>query len=80
VNRVVAPADLDAAVAKLASTIAAKPRNAVASGKRAFYRHLEMGLEPAYALASEVISCNAASEEGREGLDAFLEKRKPNWK
>jgi 1,4-dihydroxy-2-naphthoyl-CoA synthase len=39
-----------------------------------------MGLEPAYALASEVISCNAASEEGREGLDAFLEKRKPNWK
>ena len=80
VNRVVAPADLDAEVAKLASTIAAKPPQAVASGKRAFYRHLEMGLEPAYALASEVISCNAASEEGREGLDAFLEKRKPNWK
>ena len=80
VNRVVAPADLDAEVAKLASTIAAKPSQAVASGKRAFYRHLEMGLEPAYALASEVISCNAASEEGREGLDAFLEKRKPNWK
>jgi len=80
VNRVVASADLDAEVAKLASTIAAKPPQAVASGKRAFYRHLEMGLEPAYALASEVISCNAASEEGREGLDAFLEKRKPNWK
>jgi enoyl-CoA hydratase/carnithine racemase len=79
-NRVVAPADLDAEVAKLASTIAAKPPQAVASGKRAFYRHLEMGLESAYALASEVISCNAASEEGREGLDAFLEKRKPNWK
>jgi enoyl-CoA hydratase/carnithine racemase len=80
VNRVVAPAVLDAEVAKLASTIAAKPPQAVASGKRAFYRHLEMGLEPAYALASEVISCNAASEEGREGLDAFLEKRKPDWK
>ena len=80
VNRVVAPADLDAEVAKLASTIAAKPPQAVASGKRAFYRHLEMGLEPAYALASEVISCNAASEEGREGLDAFLEKRKPSWR
>jgi enoyl-CoA hydratase/carnithine racemase len=80
VNRVVAPADLDAAVAQLAATIAAKPPQAVASGKRAFYRHLEMGLESAYALASEVISCNAASDEGREGLDAFLEKRKPNWK
>jgi enoyl-CoA hydratase/carnithine racemase len=80
VNRVVAPAELDAEVAKLAAVIAAKPPGAVASGKRTFYRHLEMGLEPAYALASETISCNAASDEGREGLDAFLEKRKPNWK
>ena len=80
VNRVVAAADLDAEVARLAATVAAKPPQAVASGKRAFYRHLEMGLEGAYALASEVISCNAASEEGREGLDAFLEKRKPSWR
>jgi enoyl-CoA hydratase/carnithine racemase len=80
VNRVVVPAELDAEVAQLAATIAAKPPGAVASGKRAFYRQLEMGLESAYALASEVISCNAASAEGREGMDAFLEKRKPNWK
>jgi enoyl-CoA hydratase/carnithine racemase len=80
VNRVVAPAELDAEVAQLAATLAAKPPGAVASGKRAFYRQLEMGLESAYALASEVISCNAASDEGREGMDAFLEKRKPNWK
>jgi len=79
-NRVVAPADLDAEVARLAALIAAKPRGAVASGKHAFYRHLEMGLEAAYALAAETISCNAASDEGREGLDAFLEKRKPDWK
>jgi len=71
---------LDAEVAKLAATLAAKPQGAVASGKRAFYRQLEMGLESAYALASEVISCNAASAEGREGMDAFIEKRKPNWK
>jgi len=80
VNRVVPPGELDAEVAKLAATLAAKPQGAVASGKRAFYRQLEMGLEPAYALASEVISCNAASAEGREGMDAFIEKRKPDWK
>ena len=79
VNRVVPPEQLDAEVAKLAATVAAKPQGAVASGKRAFYRQLEMGLESAYALASEVISCNAASDEGREGMDAFLEKRKPSW-
>jgi len=26
-----------------------------------------------------VIACNAASDEGREGMDAFIEKRKPDW-
>ena len=80
VNRVVPAERLDAEVGALAATIAAKPRGAVASGKRAFYRQLEMGLESAYALASEVISCNAASDEGREGMDAFIEKRPPSWK
>jgi len=80
VNRVVPAGELDAEVAKLAATLAAKPQGAVASGKRAFYRQLEMGLESAYALASEVISCNAASAEGREGMDAFIEKRPPSWK
>jgi enoyl-CoA hydratase/carnithine racemase len=64
---------------RLAALIAKKPQGAFASGKRLFYQQLEMGLESAYALASEVIACNAASPEGREGMDAFLEKRAPNW-
>ena len=80
VNRVVPPQLLDEEVLKLANQIASKPREAVASGKRAFYQQLEMGLASAYDLASETISCNAASDEGREGIDAFLEKRKPDWK
>lgn len=79
VNRVVPAADLDAEVARLAAVVASKPQGAVASGKRQFYQQLEMGLEGAYRLASEVISCNAASDEGREGMDAFIEKRKPVW-
>ncbi len=79
VNRVVPSDQLDAEVSKLAALIASKPQGAVAAGKRQFYQQLEMGLEGAYRLASEVISCNAASDEGREGMDAFLEKRKPNW-
>ncbi len=79
VNRVVPPEQLDAEVAKLAALIASKPQGAVAAGKRQFYRQLEMGLEGAYRLASEVIACNAASDEGREGMDAFIEKRKPSW-
>jgi enoyl-CoA hydratase/carnithine racemase len=79
VNRVVPAAELDAEVDRLAAVIAAKPQGAVAAGKRLFYQQLEMGLAPAYALASEVIACNAAGPEGREGITAFLEKRKPGW-
>lgn len=79
VNRVVATDDLDAEVDRLAVLIAAKPQGAVAAGKRLFYQQLEMGLTPAYALASEVIACNAAGPEGREGITAFLEKRTPKW-
>ncbi len=79
VNRVVPGDQLDAEVGKLAALIASKPQGAVAAGKRQFYQQLEMGLEGAYRLAGEVISCNAASDEGREGMDAFIEKRKPNW-
>ena len=79
VNRVVPAAGLDTEVDRLAALIAAKPQGAVAAGKRLFYQQLEMGLVPAYALASEVIACNAAGPEGREGMSAFLEKRTPEW-
>src|SRR5439155_7617090 len=79
VNRVVPAAQLDAAVADLAKQIAAKPRQTVADGKRAFYQQLELGLEGAYELASKVNACSFASDEGKEGMNAFLEKRSPKW-
>jgi enoyl-CoA hydratase/carnithine racemase len=77
VNRVVASDQLDAEVQKLAETIAAKPPATVAAGKRAFYQQMDLGLEQAYALASGVISASFAHEEGRAGMDAFIEKRPP---
>jgi enoyl-CoA hydratase/carnithine racemase len=79
VNRVVAPEALDAATFALATHIAAKPRNTIAAGKRAFYEQIEMGLERAYELTGQAISCSFAHEEGREGMDAFIEKRPPSW-
>jgi len=79
VNRVVSADRLDAEVDALAATIAAKPREAVAAGKRLFYRQLEQGLESAYHMAGEAIACDAAGPEGREGIAAFMEKRKPHW-
>jgi enoyl-CoA hydratase/carnithine racemase len=77
VNRVVPPEQLDAEVQKLAQTIAAKPPATVAAGKRAFYQQMDLGLEQAYALASGVIAASFAHEEGRAGMDAFIEKRPP---
>ena len=77
VNRVVAAQDLDKAVLELAKTIAEKPPATVAGGKRAFYQQMDLGLEQAYALASGVIAASFAHEEGRAGMDAFIEKRPP---
>jgi enoyl-CoA hydratase/carnithine racemase len=80
VNRVVPADQLEAETAKLARQLADKPPATVAAGKRAFYRQMEMGSEQAYALASQVISASFAHEEGRAGMDAFIEKRPPPGK
>lgn len=77
VNRVVPADQLERATLELAAQIRAKPRNTVAQGKRAFYAQLEMGLERAYELAGHVIASSFAHEEGRAGMDAFIEKRPP---
>jgi enoyl-CoA hydratase/carnithine racemase len=77
VNRVVPAAELDAAVAQLAAKLAEKPPATVAAGKRAFYQQMDLGLAKAYELASGVIAASFAHEEGRAGMDAFIDKRPP---
>jgi enoyl-CoA hydratase/carnithine racemase len=77
VNRVVSPEKLDAETLELVRKIAEKPPATVAAGKRGFYQQMELGLEKAYSLASGVISSSFAHDEGRAGLDAFLDKRPP---
>src|SRR5687767_2383777 len=80
VNRVVSAAELETETEKVARHIAAKPRGTIAAGKRAFYQQMDLGVEKAYALASGVISASFAQDEGKEGMQAFIEKRPPNWK
>jgi enoyl-CoA hydratase/carnithine racemase len=80
VNRVV-PADaLDAEIERLAQSIIAKSAIAVRIGKGMFYQQLEMGLAEAYDYASEVMACNMMSDDAGEGIDAFMQKRKPAYK
>ena len=79
VNRVVpAGAALDAAL-ELARTVASKPPVTLAIGKEAFYRQVEMPLAEAYNHAAGVMVENMMHAESEEGIDAFLQKRTPNW-
>ena len=80
VNRVVPLDELDTEVKKLAQSIIAKTPVAVAAGKKIFYEQIEAGLDRAYELASEAMTCNMMTEDAAEGIDAFMEKRKPQWK
>jgi enoyl-CoA hydratase/carnithine racemase len=80
VNRVVEPGALDAAVDELARLIASKSALAIASGKRVFYQQLDLAVADAYAVAGHAIACDFFSDDGREGVDAFLEKRPPRWR
>lgn len=70
---------LDADVAAFAKRICEKPAAAVRMGKSLFYRQLEAGIEAAYQMAGQTIACNAIDPVAQEGMQAFIEKRKPNW-
>ncbi|MEZ5811684.1 MAG: enoyl-CoA hydratase [Rhizobiaceae bacterium] len=79
VNRVVPPEYLNQVVRKYAETIASKSSSAIAYGKRAFYRQLEMPLAQAYDFASEIMVEGFLTDDACEGMTAFLEKRDPKW-
>ena len=79
VNRVAAPEMLDAAVDQLVQSILAKPKVAVAMGKQLFYRQIEKGIAAAYADAAQTMACNMMEHVALEGVQAFIDKRPPNW-
>jgi enoyl-CoA hydratase/carnithine racemase len=80
VNKVVPSEELEAETEKLAGKIAEASPLVVGVGKQAFYRQIEMPVEQAYAYTKEVMSFNASFADAQEGICAFLEKRKPEWK
>jgi enoyl-CoA hydratase/carnithine racemase len=80
VNRAVPAEELEAQTRKLAEKICEASPLVVGVGKQAFYRQVEMPVEQAYAYTKEVMSFNASFADAQEGMGAFLEKRKPEWK
>ncbi|MDP3310975.1 MAG: enoyl-CoA hydratase [Polaromonas sp.] len=79
VNQVVPLEELDAAVEQMVAAILAKPREAIAMGKALFYRQRETGIAAAYQLAGQTMACNMVHPVAQEGVQAFIEKRKPQW-
>lgn len=79
INRAVPLEQLDAEVLKLAQSICNKSRASITLGKAMYYKQLEMGVEQAYQFASEAMADNMMFSDVAEGIDAFTEKRPPNW-
>ena len=71
---------LNSEVFKLAKKITSKSNLTIKIGKQAFYKQLEMPLKKAYSYASKMMTLNMMAMDAKEGISAFLEKRKPKWK
>jgi len=80
VNRVVAPAALDAGIRHFTDIILARSPATIRLGKQVFYRQIERPLDDAYAITSETMACNLLLDDAAEGMDAFLAKRSAVWR
>jgi len=80
ITRAVAPDKLDAEIAETLRRLAEKSPIGMKIGKQAFYAMADMPFENAVDFLSEKIMTVAATEDAREGITAFIEKRKPVFK
>ena len=71
---------LNKEVFKVAKKIASKSNLTIKIGKQTFYKQLEMPLRKAYAHTSKMMTINMMALDAKEGISAFIEKRKPIWK
>jgi len=80
INDCFSKSKLNSEVLKLAKNIASKSNLTIKIGKQAFYKQLEMPLRKAYRYTSKMMTLNMMAIDAKEGISAFLEKRKPKWK
>ena len=80
INDCFSKSKLDKEVLKIAKIIASKSNLTIKIGKQTFYKQLEMPLRKAYAFTSKMMTINMMAMDAKEGISAFLEKRKPVWK
>jgi enoyl-CoA hydratase/carnithine racemase len=80
INRVVPAAELETVTMKLAGELAERSPAAITLGLRAFYASQDLAYEPALRHLEGELGRVLALEDAREGITAFLQKRKPVWK
>ena len=80
INDCFSKSKLNNEVIKVAKKIASKSNLTIKIGKQTFYKQLEMPLRKAYAYTSRMMTLNMMAMDAKEGISAFLEKRKPIWK
>ena len=80
INNTAPKEELTIEVSKLAEKIASKSSVTVSIGKKAFYAQAEMNLSEAYKYTSQIMKDNLLNDDAKEGIDAFIEKRSPDWK
>jgi len=71
---------LEKEVLKAAKKITLKSNKVIKIGKTAFYKQLEMPLDKAYKYTSKMMCKNMMMMDAKEGISAFIQKRKPKWK
>ena len=80
VNRVVPAEQLNSATADLLERVTRGSAQSKGIGKQALYAQIDLDQPKAYAYAVEVMAATSQLPDAREGMHAFLEKRKPQWK
>ena len=80
INDVIEINELKDFVLNKAEKISKKSSVTLKIGKEAFYKQLDMKLSDAYDYASKVMVQNMLKLDAKEGIDAFIDKREPNWK
>jgi len=80
VNKVVPAAQLDSATADMLERVTRGSAESKGIGKQALYAQIDLDQAKAYAYAIEVMAATSQLPDAREGMRAFLEKRKPRWR
>ena len=80
INDCFSKSKLNIEILKIARKIASKSNLTIKIGKQTFYKQLEMPLRKAYSYTSKMMTLNMMAMDAKEGISAFIEKRKPVWK